>query len=106
MEQKKFGIFAVNLNCKSTGEVKKYDKMRKISSAIGFKQKDGTWVNEWLDLVIFDTDIDLEGVGKGDRLKVNGRMSLSEYTNKAGEKKKSWSCFCDSIEKTGEGNPF
>jgi len=39
-------------------------------------------------------------------LKVSGRMSLSEYTNRAGEKKKSWSCFVDELEKTGEGNPF
>ena len=106
MEKEKFGLFAINLNCKVTQEVKIFDKMRKLSSSIGFKQKDGTWVNEWLDLVIFDKDIDLEGIKKGDRLKVTGRFSLSEWTNKTGEKKKQWSCFCDEVRLAEEEPPF
>ena len=108
MDKEKFGIFAINLKCKMVGDkgVQTYDKMRKISTSIGFKQKDKTWVNEWLSLVIFDTDIDTEGLVKGDTLKVSGRISLSEWTNKAGEKKKDWSCFVEELTKDGESNPF
>jgi len=106
MEGEKFGLFAINLYCKVTQDIKQFDKMRKIPSSIGFRQKDGTWVNEWLDLVIFDKDIDLEGIAKGSKLKVTGRISLSEWTNKAGEKKKQWSCFCDEVKLAEEEPPF
>jgi single-stranded DNA-binding protein len=106
MQKEKFGIFAEKLMVKATSDVKSFDKMRKISASMGFKQKDGTWANEWLDLVIFDKDIDLEGVGKGDKLNVTGRLTLQEYTTKAGERKKAWSCFVDALEKAGESQPF
>jgi hypothetical protein len=105
MDKEKFGLFAINLNCKVTNDVKKFEKMAKIPCSIGFKNKDNTWVNEWVDLIIFDTGMDISDIAKGDKLKVSGRMSLGEWTNKAGEKKKSWSLFVDELSVEGS-QPF
>ncbi len=64
----------------------------------GLRQQDKTYVNEWIDLVVFQDLIpQCEGIEKGDYLTVFGRLTLTEYTDKKGEKKKSWQILCSEI---------
>jgi len=36
-------------------------------------------------------------MGKGDRVKVSGRVTVSNWTNKEGETKEQWSILADEI---------
>ena len=93
-----FGFMAKQVKVKVTNAVKKFDKVWRIPCSMGFKQQDKTYVNEWVDLVVFsDLFETCEGIEKGDQLTVFGRLTLSEYTDKQGEKKKSWSILCSEI---------
>lgn len=93
-----FGIFAKQLKVKVTNAIKKFDKVWRIPCSMGFRQQDKTYVNEWVDLVVFSDLFDTcEGIEKGDQLTVFGRLTLSEYTDKKGEKKKSWQILCSEI---------
>lgn len=93
-----FGIYAKQLKVKVTNAIKKFDKVWRIPCSMGFRQQDKTYVNEWIDLVVFsDLFQDCEGIEKGDYLTVFGRLTLSEYTDKQGDKKKSWSILCSEI---------
>ena len=105
MIDEKFGLFAINFNVKVTQEPKEFANMIKIPCSMGFKSKDGFWVNEWISVLVFDKSLS-EGIVKGDRIKVSGRVVLTEWVNKTAEKKKEWTCFADEILKTGETNPF
>ena len=103
-----FGFFVKDIMVKVTNPVARYDKVARIPVAVGFKQRDKTWVNEWMDVVVFpDLFQAIELVEKGDRIKVSGRLQLSEYTNKSGEVKKQWSIIADSVssDKQGEDRP-
>jgi hypothetical protein len=89
-----FGIFAKDLLCKVTIEPTHRETVTSIPCSIGFKQKDGTWVNEFVDVLLFQKNFSLDtGIQKGDRIKVSGRMNLSEYKDK-----KKWSIFADEID--------
>ena len=93
-----FGIFAKQLKVKVTNAIKKFDKVWRIPCSMGFRQQNKTYVNEWVDLVVFSDLFDTcEGIEKGDQLTVFGRLTLSEYTDKQGDKKKSWSILCSEI---------
>lgn len=93
-----FGIFAKQLKVKVTNAIKKFDKVWRIPCSMGFRQQDKTYVNEWVDLVVFSDLFDTcEGIEKGDYLTVFGRLTLTEYTDKKGEKKKSWQILCSEI---------
>jgi hypothetical protein len=93
-----FGIFAKQLKVKVTNAIKKFDKVWRIPCSMGFRQQDKTYVNEWIDLVVFSDLFDTcEGIEKGDYLTVFGRLNLSEYADKKGDKKKSWSILCNEI---------
>ena len=93
-----FGIFAKQLKVMVTNDVKKYEKLWVIPCSMGFKRQDKTYVNEWIALVVFQDLIpQCEGIEKGDYLTVFGRLTLSEYTDKKGDKKKSWSMLCSKI---------
>ena len=88
-----FGIFAKDLLCKVTIEPTHREKVTSIPCSIGFKQKDGSWVNEFVDVLLFKDNLGLGGeINKGDKIKVTGRMNLSEYKDK-----KKWSIFADYI---------
>ena len=101
----RFGIFAENLNVKVTNDPKVSEKVTRIPCSMGFKDKKADkWVNEWVDVVVFDKSLS-EGIVKGDRLKVSGRLTLSEWTDKQGNTKKSWSILVEELAKDGE-NPF
>jgi hypothetical protein len=89
-----FGIFAKDLMCKVTLEPTHRETVTSIPCSVGFKQKDGTWVNEFMDVVLFKDNFGLDdGIQKGDKIKVSGRMNLSEY-----KEKKKWSIFADEIK--------
>jgi hypothetical protein len=93
-----FGIFAKQLKVKVSNAVKKFDKVWRIPCSMGFKQQDKTYVNEWVDLVVFsDLFQDCEGIEKGDYLTVFGRLTLTEWSDKKGDKKKSWQILCSEI---------
>jgi single-stranded DNA-binding protein len=104
--ENKFGLFAINQNVKVTQDPKIFDKIAKIPCSMGFKDKAGKWVNEWVDVICFKKE-QADGIAKGDKIKVTGRLNLSEYENKKGEKVKSWQILVDEIEVTkAEGNTF
>ena len=93
-----FGIFAKQLKVKVSNAVKKFDKVWRIPCSMGFKQSDKTYVNEWIDLVVFQDLIpECEGIEKGDQLTVFGRLTLTEWSDKKGDKKKSWQILCSEI---------
>jgi len=93
-----FGIFAKQLKVKVSNAVKKFDKVWKIPCSVGFRQQDKSYVNEWVDLIVFDNLFqDCELIEKGDMLTVFGRLNLQEYTDKQGQKKKSWQILCSEI---------
>ena len=48
-----FGLFAKQLKVKVTNEIKKFDRAWRIPCSMGFRQQDKTYVNEWIDLVVF-----------------------------------------------------
>jgi single-stranded DNA-binding protein len=76
-----------------------FDRFVRVRVSAGFKQKDGTWLNEWFDVVCFDDTKDIvKGVLKGDRLQVNGRLQLGEWETKTGEKRKQWSILASKVE--------
>lgn len=90
-----FGVFAQDLLCKVTIEPTHREKVTSIPCSVGFKQKDGEWVNEFMDVLLFKKTFHLDdGIQKGDKIKVSGRMNLSEY-----EGKKKWSIYADKLEK-------
>jgi single-stranded DNA-binding protein len=92
----RFGLFAESVFVKVTNEPKDFEKLVKLPCSMGAKQKDGTWANQWVDVIFFDKKLAKEIV-KGDKFKVSGRLTFSEWTNKAGEKKKQWAILADSI---------
>jgi len=78
-----FGIFAQNQILKVTNEVKTAGSILIIPCQIGFKQKDGTWVNDWVDVIVFeDLKPQAEGIHKGDKITVSGRVQMKEYKDK------------------------
>ena len=93
-----FGIYAKQLKCKVTNAIKKFDRAWRIPCSIGFKQQDKTYVNEWMDVIVFQDLIPkCELIEKGDTITVFGRLTLSEYTDKKGDKKKNWQILCSEI---------
>jgi len=93
-----FGIFAKQLKVKVTNAIKKFDRAWRIPCSMGFKQQDKTYVNEWIDLVVFSDLFDTcEGIEKGDILTVFGRLTLTEWADKKGDTKKSWSILCSEV---------
>lgn len=93
-----FGIFAKNILAKVTNQVSKFDKFYKIPVSIGFKGKDGQWVNEFFDIVVFgDLFSSAELIEKGDKIKVSGRVQLNKWTDKTGGERKSWQILASEI---------
>ena len=98
----KFGIYAVNQRLKVTNEVKSAGKVLIIPCSMGFKQKDKTWVNEWVDVVVFEGEVHdtAQGVKKGDQITVNGRLTMKSWNDK-----KSWQILCEGLT-VGDSAPF
>ena len=95
-----FGILAKNQRFKVTNEVKRFDNLVKIPCSMSFKNGD-KWTNEWCDVMLSGESMKLaEGIEKGDRIFVYGRMNLNEYN-----KKKSWQCWATEIEKYAAPEP-
>lgn len=93
-----FGFYARNALLKVTNEVFKSESLWKIPCSMWFKQRDKTYVNEWVDVLVFpDLFKDAENIQKGDKIKVFGRLTLSEWTSKSGEKKKTWQILASEI---------
>jgi single-stranded DNA-binding protein len=102
MESKeKFGIFAVNQKLKVTNDIKDAGKVLIIPCSMGFRQQDKTWVNEWVDVVVFNgmNHEIAKGIRKGDHITVSGRLMMKEYNSK-----KSWQILADEL--SGEEAPF
>jgi len=71
-------------------------------SASSKKDKNGQWVTTWVKCVKFypqGKSIDLlPKLTKGSKVAVSGRIELSEWTTKTGEKKTDIQCNADYIE--------
>jgi single-stranded DNA-binding protein len=95
----KFGIFAQDLKIRVTNNIKQAGKVTIIPCSMGFQQQDKTYANEWVDVKVFAGQFqDLAiAVQKGDQIKVNGRMTMSQYNDK-----KSWQILCDEFEIIGK----
>lgn len=95
----KFGIYAANQRLKVTNDVKPAGKVLIIPCSMGFKQKDGTWVNEWIDVVVFEGEAHdtAQSVKKGDQITVNGRLTMKSWNDK-----KSWQILCEDLKVYGE----
>ena len=91
MDREKFGIYAINLWVKVTNNHRRAGKLVVVPGQMGFKQRDGSWVNEWVDVILFENLQD-EIPEKGERIQVSGRMDLSEW-----KEKKQWRIYADSI---------
>jgi single-stranded DNA-binding protein len=89
-----FGIFAKDLRLKVTNNVRQAGKVIIIPCQMGFKQQDGSWVNEWVDLVVFQGGnyTPAMSVIKGETITVNGRMVMKSWNDK-----KSWNILCDDL---------
>ena len=96
MSEKKFGIYAIDLWVKVTNAHRNAGKLIVVPGQMGFKQRDGSWVNEWIDIILFER---LQGniPKKGERVQVSGRMDCSEY-----KEKKQWKVFADELKRQGE----
>lgn len=90
----KFGIYAIDLKLKVTNDVKPAGKVINIPCQMGFKQQDGTWVNEWITVTVFQGEFydTAQIVQKGNSITVNGRMTMKSWNDK-----KSWSILCDGL---------
>jgi single-stranded DNA-binding protein len=90
-----FGFLAENAKVKVTNEVKRKDTIVIIPCQMGFKQKDGKYAHEWVDVMLYGSDMPkAEGIKKGDKIFVWGRMHLNEYNDK-----KSWQIWASDILK-------
>ena len=61
-----------------------------LATTHGYKGKDGNWVNEttWHNIVSFNLpDFYKEGLKKGKKFYVEGRLTKRDYTDKDGQKK-------------------
>lgn len=97
MEQ--FGIFAKDKRLKVTNAVKGAGQVLIIPCSMGFKQKDGTWVNEWVDCIVFAGGLydTAQSIQKGDQITVSGRLTMKQWQDK-----KSWQILCDELKLYGE----
>lgn len=89
-----FGIFVKDLRLKVTNNVKQAGKVIIIPCQMGFKQQDGSWVNEWVDVTVFQGGnyTPAMSVIKGETITVNGRMVMKSWNDK-----KSWNILCDDL---------
>ena len=79
-EEKKWGFFAVNVKMKVTNDIKDFPTMCKIPCSVGFRQKDKTYVNEWVDVLLnHDQEEMTQGIKKGSMIEVCGHLNVSEY---------------------------
>ena len=96
-----FGILAKSNHFKVTNVVKRFDNLVIIPCSMSFKDNKGNWVNEWCDVKVSGPDMRLaNGIEKGDKISVSGKMSLTEYNGK-----KSWQCWATEIEKYAAPEP-
>ena len=104
-----FGIFAQDMMLKVTNTIYRADNFWKIPCSAGFKQRDKNYVNEWFDVLVFSDNFQkADLIEKGDKIKVSGRVNLTEWADKTGNKKKSWQILASDIrtdKPQGEDRP-
>lgn len=89
----KIGFYAEQAPLKVTQAPKVFERMVKVPCQMGFKNGD-TWTNEWVDVLLTkDLMKFADGIEKGDKLNVWGRMELTTYKDK-----KSWNIWASEIE--------
>lgn len=94
----RFGIFMEDLRCKVTNDPKEKNFGTIVPCSLGFKQKDDTWANLWVDVMVTQkTTINIP-LQKGDAFKCWGRLSYSEWVKNDGTKVPQWSCWADKVE--------
>jgi len=90
-----FGFLAENAKVKVTNEVKMKDNLVIIPCQMWFKQKSGKYAYEWVDVMLYGDDMPkADGISKGDKIFVWGRLNLNEYNDK-----KSWQIWANDVQK-------
>lgn len=74
--------------------------MTKLNLAVseGYKDQSGNWVNKtnWFTIKCFK---DLSDLKKGDRVHIDGALTINEWQDKAGNKQKSFEINCFNVTK-------
>jgi len=88
---------ADDLWVKVTNEPRQAGSMTVVPGSMGFKQRDGKYINEWIDVLITDKTAHDGTPSKGDRISVTGRVDCGEYNGK-----KQWKVWADKVSAQGE----
>lgn len=97
--QEKFGVHAINQRCFVTNEPKIFDNFAIIPASIGFKQRDGSWKNVFVDLKCFKENIAVaRTIRKKQQVTVNGRLEFSEWEDKQGQLRPQWAILVETLE--------
>ena len=85
-----FGLYAHDLRVKVTREPAPVGSWLKVGGQIGYKQKDGSYVNRWVE--VWFPAATAPAIRKGDVLKVSGRYTETEreYQGKKYEERHIW----------------
>ena len=94
----RFGIYMEDQRCKVTNVTKDMNFGTIVPCSVGFKQKDGSWVNLWVDVMVTNKTSVSIPLQKGDAFKCWGRMAHSEWIKDDGTKIPQWTCWADRIE--------
>ena len=87
-----FGVIAKALRVRVVGDIKTFSTGVKVPCSMGFRQKDKTYVNEWVS-VFLGPDNSLAGnLKKGDVIEATGSMFMSEFKGV-----KSWGLKADDV---------
>ena len=85
-----FGLYAHDLRVKVTREPATVGSWLKVGGQIGYKQKDGSYINRWVE--VWFPAATAPTISKGDVLKVSGRYTETEreYQGKKFENRHIW----------------
>jgi len=104
MEQKLWGFRAIDVRGFVANEPRVLGGVTFLPVSVGFKQRDGTWLNTFLDLKCFKELADkAAGMSKKDRLTFSGRMEYSEWQDKQGNKRPQWAVLVDELKCESSG---
>ena len=99
-----FGFHAHDVRCFVTNPPREAGSITIVPVSIGFKQRDGSWMNVFFDLKCFnDTKGRANQLQKKDRVEVSGRLEYSEWTDSYGNKRPQWGILVNKLERMDSG---
>ena len=89
-----FGVIAKALRVRVVGESKAFPTCVKVPCSMGFRQRDKSFVNEWVSVFLGPESSSLvNNLKKGDMIEASGNMYLSEYKGA-----KSWCLNAEEVK--------